>query len=181
MRTTRAGLLLVILTATSCCTGSCPTELLLRGEAPATVSGPGADDPAVAAALAELMTLRVYDNGAYMEWCCNRHDRSKLANGAADTYVTDNGERATGTATRGSGRYVLEFALPQGQLSVDMDFNAAQGLIYQIKMQRGGAVGERMIVADCAFDGVLAGKQVALEFQQDIRAVGSRGYHSGWY
>jgi hypothetical protein len=160
----------------SCCAGSCPSDLLLRGGTPTSVSGNGADSTTVQAGLATLMTQRVYDPGTYINWCCSPHDASKLTNGAVATYLQGSpASSVIGTAARGNYRYMLTFNLPEGVLTVDSDFNSTQRIIYDVKGRQAESPSTRTVVAECTFVGQLAGQPVELSFQHELHAFKDQG------
>jgi hypothetical protein len=181
MRAIALKLLPLCVLISSCCAGAAaPTSLKLKGEAPSALSGTGAADSAVTSALTALLEERVYDSGAYMSWgCSGGHDASKIVTGPVDSHQPDS-EVVSGTGTRQSGRYKMEFNLPEGHLTLDSDFNATQGLIYEIKQQGSPVISSRTVSAECSFSGELAGQQVELTFQQDLHAVKDNDYSGGF-
>jgi hypothetical protein len=169
-------LLLLAVCISSCCAGSCPDDLLLLGAQPTNISGSGGDSTAIVEALEALMTQRIYDSGAYINWCCSPHDASKLTSGEVRTYVAATADPAVvGTAARLNYRYILTFTMPEGVLTVDCDFNAAQRVINDIKGERAESPSTRTALADCTFVGQLAGQPVNLAFQQELRGTKRSG------
>jgi hypothetical protein len=170
----------------ACCAGACSdTHLFLQSTAPTNVTGAGAGDAQVLAALEELLADRMYYPGTYVctGGCGGDHDESRIFPGEVVTFLPapvlyqPPADRVVGGGTRGSGRYAMAFNLPVGTLALDSDFNTTQGLIYEIR--RGGLPWTSVARGTAAgrFQGTLAGQPVDLSFEVELLATKEAGFY----
>ena len=155
--------------------------LSLQAGAPEGVSGTGADSDAVKAALAELMTDRIYDPGTYVVYACSPTNRSRINNGTVSTFVINDSTFERGPNSLGTGQgsgvyYTMTFTMPEGQsLSVKFIYNMGQQLITEVVPDGGGQYSSTTTDAECRLTGSLAGQAVDLAFTQELKGVAGVG------
>jgi hypothetical protein len=173
--------------AASCdCSGN-RRSLIFRGAAPTDMTGTGADDAAVIAALGALMTNRIYDPNTYMVYGCTKSNKSRINNGQVITVVhtpdvhDDVEQSATGAGIGEGVYYVMTFALLEGrQLSVSFIYNVGQHLLFEVGPENGASTSASTTFADCTLRGTLASKTVDLAFKQELSGEAGFGYY-GYY
>ena len=163
-------ILLACLLLAGCCTGVSSDSLVFVGAAPAAVSGTGADGAGVLDALRTLMEQRTYDPGMSMTWSCAKENNSKLRNGPVITSPGVSGGFVTGSGAGSGDYYTMEFAVPEGQLTVRFVYDHGQHLIYEVRPRSEPAESVTRIPADCHLVGMLGGQSVDLTFQQQLFA-----------
>lgn len=190
--------LLALLLCISCSLASMPTDdpapstvsYDFQGEAPREISGAGSDDPAVRAALTELMQDRVYSyglmerngqltsrrstrlrGGPATSWGAQQHEASSLGEMEATL-------RAAGDSSLSGGRVKAQFQLGSGEappLRLELSFSRKQAhqLVEAMLAAPQSSRPEGGLDQQCVLHGILAGREVKLHFVQHLHAHAS--------